>query len=306
MIRLNIFIHPFLLFFLLFCFIKVEAQVESVQGKFIEDSLYIGKPIYYSLTYKHASSEDVFFPDANYSIPPFEIIGRKIFPTRTTGTISSDSILYTLITFDISPFHELSMPVFSKKTSGDSSAIFSKSDRIYTHTYFPKSKNLRQFSLKRYPEIETLPKNFNLFGFFRWLLILVISGICVYIFLGKRIRIQYHLFLFSRKNKIFTNAFKKQTKDFSNIDNIVKSLVLWKEYMEWLEKKPYTSFTTKEIFQEIPNQRLLDALQEIDSSIYGGNKSNHIPFALSILFNTTQDKYKEHYILFLDWLKQNK
>ncbi|MFN3587786.1 MAG: hypothetical protein ACK4UP_00270 [Spirosomataceae bacterium] len=285
---------------------KLEAQVAPVYGKFIDDSLFIGKPIYYSLTYKHAPNEDVFFPDESYSIPPFEIINRTFFPTRTQNNVSTDSIVYTLVTFDISPYHDLSMPVFSRKPTGDSLAIYSKNDRIYTHTYFPKATGLSSFSLKKYPVIENLPKDFNLFGFLRGVVILLAIAFFIYAFMGKRIRIQYHLFLFSRKNKVFTNSFKKQTKDFTNTDNIVKSLVLWKEYMEWLEKKPYTSFTTKEIFQEIPNQRLLDALQEIDSSIYGGNKSNHIPFALSILLNTTQEKYKEHYILFLDWLKQNK
>jgi hypothetical protein len=284
----------------------IEAQLAPVYGKFIDDSLFIGKPVYYSLTYKHAPNEDVFFPDESYSIPPFEIINRTFFPTRTQNNISTDSIVYTLVTFDISPYHDLSMPVFSRKYKGDSLAIYSKNDRIYTHTYFPETKGLSRFSLKKYPAIEKLPKDFNLFGFLRGVVILLTVGFFIYAFMGKRIRIQYHLFLFSRKNKVFTNSFKKQTKDFTNTDNIVKSLVLWKEYMEWLEKKPYTSFTTKEIFQEIPNQRLLDALQEIDSSIYGGNKSNHIPFALSILLNTTQEKYKEHYILFLDWLKQNK
>lgn len=282
------------------------AQSNRVFGKFIDDSLYVGKPVFYSLTYRHAPNEDIFFPNIDYSIPPFEIIDRKYFPTRTENNSSTDSIVYTLVTFDISPFHTLSMPIFSRKTNGDSSALFSQKDSIYSHTYFSEASSLNQISLKKYPDITSIPKDFNLFGFFRWILILLLIGFILSVFMGKRIRIQYHLFLFSRRNKIFTNSFKKQTKDFTNVENIVKSVVLWKEYMEWLEKKPYTSFTTKEIYQEIPNQRLLDALQEIDSSIYGGNKSNHIPFALSILLNTTQEKYKEHYILFLDWLKQNK
>ncbi len=302
----NKILSSLLLGFFLSLSTQILAQSSIIYGKFIDDSLLVGKPVYYSLTYKHPSNEDVFFPDETYTIPPFEIIRRQFFPTITRNNISTDSIVYTLVTFDISPFQDLSMPVFAKKANGDSLAIYSKNDRIYTHTYFSKTPDLRKVSLKKYSSIEKLPKDFNLFGFLRGFSIVIAVCFFVFAFMGKRIRIQYHLFLFSRKNKVFINSFKKQTKDFTNVENIVKSLVLWKEYMEWLEKKPYTSFTTKEIYQEIPNHRLLDALQEIDSSIYGGNKSNHIPFALSILLNTTQEKYKEHYILFLDWLKQNK
>ena len=52
-----------LFFFLFFSFVNVFAQ--KPDGRFLGDSLYIGKPIEFVLTYRHAPETDIFFPLQN-------------------------------------------------------------------------------------------------------------------------------------------------------------------------------------------------------------------------------------------------
>ena len=77
-----------------------------------------------------------------------------------------------------------------------------------------------------------------------------------------------------------------------NADNLGKALVLWKKHLQWLSKKPYSSYTTKEIIDQLPNERLEEALRGVDSAIYGGILSTQMPFAMNVLQEKAIEIYK--------------
>ena len=73
--------------------------------------------------------------------------------------------------------------------------------------------------------------------------------------------------------------------------NLEKALVLWKKYMERLERKPFSSFTTKEIIDTLPDDRLAEALKAIDMAIYGGANANRAMDSLETLKNIANRSY---------------
>ena len=67
------------------------------------------------------------------------------------------------------------------------------------------------------------------------------------------------------------------------------SLVVWKRYMERLEERPYTKYSTKEIVHMLDEAELSKALRSIDRMVYGGVVSN------TEVFNELREVSRSHY-----------
>jgi hypothetical protein len=75
------------------------------------------------------------------------------------------------------------------------------------------------------------------------------------------------LYRMGREHSHFRNAFEKLTRSIKPDNAVVtveNAVILWKKYMEVLEEKPFSTYTTKEIIEIIPNQQLAQALQHTD------------------------------------------
>ena len=253
------------------------------------DSVEIGKPISYTLSYRHLPAEEVFFPDTTYNFYPFELLKRSYLPTETDKRGSLDSVIYTFVTFDINKVQKLNLPIYvlSKK---DCTAVFSSPDSVFLKEMI--RGNLQNLSLKSETKIVPLEQETNYPKLVGYLFGLFMVGFIIYGFFGKFIRKQYRLFLFQRRQKDFLNTYKRLTKGTLNADNLGKALVLWKKHLQWLSKKPYSSYTTKEIIDQLPNERLEEALRDVDSAIYGGILSTQMPFAMNVLQEKAIEIYK--------------
>jgi hypothetical protein len=259
-------------------------------GKFQTDSIELGRPIDYFLSYHHTPSAEVFFPDTTYSFYPFEIIRRNIFPTSTINGVSLDSVVYTLVTFDISKNQKLSLPIYllSKR---DCTAVYSLADSVFLKEMIKTSVDSLQ--LKTDTKLLPLSQQINYPKILTSLLSILGVVLIIYAFLGRFIRKQYRLFLFGRRHKDFQTNYKKYTRSTLDDQTIGKALVLWKKHLEWLEKRPYTSYTSKEIISRLPNEDLEEALREIDSAIYGGILSTQMPYSMNILLENAIELYKK-------------
>ena len=259
-------------------------------GKFLTDSIELGRPFDYALSYHHAPFAEVFFPDTTYNFYPFEIVRRNYFTTITNNGNSLDSVIYTLVTFDIAKTQKLNLPIYllSKR---DCTAIFSFPDSIFLKEMIKMSVD--SLSLKTDTKLLSLNQQLNypeilayIFGFLGFISL-------IYAFFGRFIRKQYKLFLFGRRHKDFLTNYKKYTRSTLDDKTIGKALVLWKKHLEWLEKRPYSSYTSKEIITHLPNERLEEALREIDSAIYGGILSTQMPFSMNVLLDKSIELYKK-------------
>jgi hypothetical protein len=85
----------YLAFFIIF--LPLLSFAQRPKAFFNSDSLQIGKPLFFSLTYTHTSKTDLLFPDSTYNFKPFELIDINYFPTKTLNGKSLDSVVYELL-----------------------------------------------------------------------------------------------------------------------------------------------------------------------------------------------------------------
>jgi hypothetical protein len=90
---------------------------------------------------------------------------------------------------------------------------------------------------------------------------------------GGRIRRYYRVKRLNRNHHSFIERFEhavQQVQSNFTSPRAETALVIWKKYMESLEGKPYTKFTSREIAMMEMDDHLATALKGIDRMIYGG------------------------------------
>ena len=278
---------------------KTIAQIPiwtPPKGKFLSDSVRVGLPVQYALSYRHKATADVFFPDSAYNFSPFEMVKREYFNTVTDQHGSLDSVIYTLISFEVTPIQELSLPVYVR-AKRDCTRVFAPMDYVILSSIIKSNVNIDTLSLKKDTRLIPIAQQVNFPLIFLIIIgLLLIIGM-VFWFFGKPIRRQIRLFNFKRRYDDFRKLFQRLSRGTEDakrrLENIEKAVVLWKKYIERIENKPFTTFTTKEILDNLKDNRLSDALREIDATVYGGVYSNQTIASLQVLQELAEGLYHE-------------
>jgi len=262
-------------FLLLITSTAFAQEVVVVKSHFQSDSISVGKIIPYSLTARYQRDKQVFFPDSTFSFAPFEISKKKYFPTVTNGNSSYDSVVYFLTTFELDSIQRLKLPVFVL-IQKDCLKVFSANDSVYLNfrvTAMPDSVAIEKLPLKtntnylavswllNYPIVATIVGS------------LIVLAIIAWIIFGKRIRKYFAMKKLNKEYRAFLERFTTSLNKLSGGFTSRRAedvLIIWKTYMEDLEKSPYTKFTSREIVRLVNNQELEVALRTIDRGIYGG------------------------------------
>jgi hypothetical protein len=281
---------------------KTFAQIPSwtpPKGKFLSDSVKVGLPVKYALSYRHKATTDVFFPDSAYNFAPFEMIRREYFNTVTDQNGSLDSVVYTLISFEVTPVQELSLPIYVR-AKRDCTRVFAPMDYVVLNSIIKPNTNIDTLSLKKDTRLIPIAQQVNFPLIFLIIIgLLLITGM-VFWFFGKPIRRQVRLFNFKRRYDDFRKLFQRLSRGTEDakkrLENIEKAVVLWKKYIERIENKPFTTFTTKEILDNLKDNRLSDALREIDATVYGGVYSSKTIASLQVLQELAEGLYRERRI----------
>jgi hypothetical protein len=280
-----------------------DAQEQVVvRGHFEADQAGIGEVIPYSLTARYPRNLQVLFPDSAFSFAPFEIRKKTYFQTRTTGDTSYDSAVYFLTTFEIDSIQRLQLPVYVLQAR-DCVSVVPRPDSIrlqYLVASVPDSVSTEKLPLKTntaYQKVQWLLNYPVAAGII--LALLVISG-TVWAIFGKRIRRFFLLRRLKRDYQAFAasfgNSLDRLSSEFTS-RKAEETLVLWKGYMENLEKFPYTKSTSKEIVRAASDQTLQQALQAIDGSIYGGRISSVDEFRRLQNFSQLRFQKKEEEVM---------
>lgn len=291
--------YLFLTILITFFYQKTNAQIPSwtpPKGKFLSDSVKVGLPVKYAISYRHKATVDVFFPDSSYNFAPFELIKREYFDTVTDESGSLDSVIYTLISFEVTPLQELSLPVYVR-AKRDCTRVFAPLDYVVLNSIINPNVSIYTLSLKKDTRLVLIKQQANFPLIFLIIIgLLALSGV-IFWFFGKSIKRQIRLFNFRRRYDDFQKLFQRfsRTTDDAKkrLENIEEAVVLWKKYIERLENKPFTTFTTKEILDNLIDSRLSDALREIDATVYGGVYSNKTIASLQVLQELAGGLYRE-------------
>lgn len=252
---------------------KPKTEVKVTAG-FIEDSLYIGKPVRFYLTARYPQQLNMVFPDSSHTYTPFEFESKDYFATDTEDGISYDSVIYYVSTFEVDREQYLSLPVFQINEK-DSITFQSEQDTILV-------TQLVNFSVDTIA-IDKLPMKLSVAyhdvpGQFNWpiftivaVAVLVIAVIVWFVF-GKRIRKYFRIKSMLEAHRKFVESYTREVTNLRQAFSAVTTetaLAHWKLYMEQLEARPYTKLTTREARNFFQDETLIRNLQTIDGAIYG-------------------------------------
>ena len=261
-----------------------QEKSGKLHAAFLTDSIEVGKPVFYALSFRHNPKTEVFFADSTFSFFPFEIISQKNFTSSTDQRGTLDSTLYQLVTFDVSARQLLRVPVYVFNGK-DCTAFFPAVDSI-----FLKQSNLNVISkgAPLRPEVSLMPlgDEFN-FSIALGILALGIGiiGSINWVF-GREIQKQWRLLKLQRRHLEYIRSFNRllrNAREKNNIKDAEKAIIVWKNYLERLENKPFATYTTREIMDNMPDDILADALKNMDGIIYGQVKSKTMDSSLEVL-----------------------
>jgi len=278
-------------------FIIHSSFSQTSRGVFLTDTIELGQPFQYALSLRHPAGAEVFFPDTARHFAPFLVRDMTVFSTVTDAAGSLDSAVYTLVSFETRPLQLLQVPILLLSAEGDSTLLLSPADTVRLRervrpTTRPDTLQLaadtRPLTLKpqmNYPLLVTI-----LVG------LLVVVGL-VNLFFGRSIREQTELFQIYRLHRDFRRAFDRLLRDLNPstaAEKAERAVVLWRAHLELLERKPYSTMTSREITDSIPDQRLSEALKETDGVIYGGVYSSQTQASLRVLYEVADSAYRRY------------
>jgi len=274
----------------------LRAQIPS--GVFLNDTIEIGQPVQYALSIRHSAQNDVLFPDTGRYFSPFIVRKVAIFPTQTDEKGSLDSAVYTLVSFETTPVQILKTPVFVLNASADCTAVYSRPDTIRLKERI-KSQQLDTLRLTTNTEVVTLRQQMNYPLLFTILFGFSLLGGLIFLLFGRTIRTRVGRYRLYRQHVDFERTFNRLIRHLgpeTAHENAERAVVLWKEHLGWLERKPFLSLTTREIVDSVPDNRLADALKEIDGMVYGGVYSEQTQQSLKILREVADNSYRRRII----------
>ncbi len=275
-------------------FAQEAAEPTPPTGRFLTDSVVMGKPFRFAFSFRHDPRRQVFFPDSTFDFTPFEWVGQDYFATRTDSLGSLDSTVYQLVCFEMAtrPMYQLPVYVLAER---DCTAIFAPADTFYFRSVLPATARPDTLLLLPDAEVQMLRRQFNYPVLLGSLGVLGLVVLGVYWFFGKAISRRWRIFLLQRRHSDFMRTFNRlnrTARDRNSIGETEKAVVVWKQYLENVEGKPFASYTTREIIDSIPDESLENALQAIDRIIYGQAGTKHADESLSTLKEVAQRLYR--------------
>lgn len=268
-------------------------------GQFLTDTIEIGRPFQYALSFWHRPGEDVFFPDTSRSFAPFRVRSVALFPTRTQqaktpDALSLDSAVYTLVSFETGFAQPLQVPI--RMTNGpDSVVLLATPDTVFLRSRLALATPPSVFTLLSETTLLPLRQQFNYPYLVLALLTLLVMAGVIYGLFNQAIRRQWRLYKLDQRHIRFLREFNRLTLiiDTTTVADMAnQAIVRWKTYLERLEQQPYSSLTSREIANRFDDEQVTDALREADQMIYGGTFSEQSQAALRVLRETADRIYQ--------------
>lgn len=265
-----------------------------IKGKFQEDSAIIGQPIHYSLYVKHPKDQEVFFPKANQNFGSFETVKREFFATKTTASGSLDSAVYTLRLFNLAPVQKLQIPIYLQQEP-DCTLIYPVVDSILLKRLLPHPEQIDLDSLYQSIPIQPVSPKTDLKNVVAaGISLLILAGLIYWVF-GKAITKLFKRYLLWRRHREFRRTFQRYARQVAGtpvgLSNLEKAFSAWKKYLEALTQLPFTTFTSKEMLDNLADETMEKVLNEMDSAIYGGNFSTNTVESVQYLDSLAANLY---------------
>jgi hypothetical protein len=251
-----------------------QPKKVDVYSGFVTDSVKIGERTAFYLSTHYPSELTVLLPDSAFSFAPFEYEERKYFPTQSTGGQSVDSVVYYLSTFEVDALQTLSLPAFVVNER-DCTEVLSNTDTIrlvQLVKQMPDSVTAEKLPLKENTAFADVPRAFNYPVFLIVLGVVLLVLVVLALVFGKRLRRHFKIRRLLRHHEAFQKSYIRALEPLRSalsVPGTESALVLWKQYMEQLEARPYTKLTTREMLVMEKDETLGRHLKAIDGVVYG-------------------------------------
>lgn len=299
--------------------LTTSSHAQSLpEGRFLTDSIEIGRPFRYALTYRHPPNVDVLFPDTAQSFAPYRVQQVAVFATKTVGSdqnaISRDSAVYTLVSFETDSIQLLRVPVRLLNAT-DCTALMTPVDTIFLRSKLasatsPKNNQSRTQSLTLATETNLAPLQQQL-NYPVLAIGVLITGALMGLFyglFGRGIRRQWRIFQLNRRHIRFLSDYNRLIRGINAetaTEMANQAVVMWKTYLEQLDNQPYASLTTPELAERMSDERVTNALREADQMIYGGVFSPNSQSALRNLSDIATQIYHRQRVRLQNSVDQN-
>jgi Sec-independent protein translocase protein TatA len=277
-------------------YVQTQGQDVKVSGKFLADSIKIGEPVAYSLTARYPQHLTLLFPDSTYTFFPFEFEKKIFYSTKTSNGISYDSTIYYFTSFELDQIQKLSLPAFIVSLR-DCTLVAAEPDSVFLVEVAetpPDSLSAQNLPLKTNILYENVWHQFNYFIILIILTSLVIIALVIWFVFGKKIIRYFKIKKITKRHYEFITNFTENINKLSENQSskqTEQAVFLWKKYMEYLERKPYTKLTTKETAAVTPDEVLRQSLKDIDSAIYG--HTHNVVNALEYLKEFSENQFQK-------------
>jgi len=262
-----------------------------VHGRFIEDSLYIGENIHFTLSIKYPKNQIAIFPDSSYRYFPFEYLNKKYIPTRTDSLFAYDSVVYVLASYEILNRQTLNLPI-KFITKKDTLTFYSIKDSISLKRFVNEAS---EKDVKADATLIPTPEKLN----YPYLIAIVLSALIILFLLYKMFGAifikRYRLFILRRAHNKFIRDYDELVIQFNGTKElrlIEQILTGWKNYLTRLEDIPINTYTTKELIHLFEQEELESTLQSIDRSVYGGMITTDINDSLQVIKRFTNRRFQ--------------
>lgn len=257
------------------------------------DTIRVGKPFLYSLSYRHDPAQEVFFPDTTFNFSPFQVLSQEYFITQTDERGSLDSTVYRLVSFEVTPVQPLSLPVFVLNNN-DCTAVYAAPDTVFIRL-LPEVMQNDSLVLQADTKVVPLRRQFNYAVFLGVVAAVAGLSLLIYWLFGRSISRQWQMFQLQRRHREFVRTFNRlnrNARERNSVSDAEKAVIVWKKYLERVEEKPFATYTTREILDNIPDEPLADALKDIDGTIYGQVRSRNMDVSLQVLRTVALRSYR--------------
>jgi hypothetical protein len=265
-------------------FAQDSASYPQPKGKFDTDTALVASPVRYILTVRRPAKAQVVYPDSLFDYSPFELRKQTWYPTRSINdTVLLDSAVYELLSFSAAPSLSLSLPIFYLLPQGDSPPVYAPEAVL--------QQRLLQDGAKSDPLVASeqtlpVPERFNYPYWIIGISLIVTLLAIANIFLGKPAQRYFRLWVERQRHRAFIRGYDRlvaQVRQRGSNGPLEKALNLWKAYIERVENVPYTTYTTKDFSEHLPDPALTKSLQSLDKYIYGGFAPDEAPAAYAVL-----------------------
>lgn len=268
---------------------KIDTIVAD--GQFSKKKLYLGELVDYKLTLKYPKSYEVILPDSNANIEPFEI--KKITYTKSSVDSSEhiiDTIHYYFTTYAFIKKLPFRFEILFTNHKDTIKRVFNK-DTLYLQERILSVESSTIKNGYKWIKIEG-QYNYRKFILFSILTIIILT--IAYRIFGQRLKNRIDVFKLNRREKRFKNEYNKFLKEISKeykLAIVEKAYIYWKNHLTLIEDKPINSLTSKELVDIYKSKDLEQALQTIDTILYGGIQIGDIVDALKQLKTFVKSRY---------------